>query len=162
MKNQLGITMVELVIVIVIILIIATFAVTSGRKTMDQADASEVYFEMNAIKEAVNSINAKRNFDENFALAHGEHYDAEFIPAPDVTYDSYVTLYPDDWYIILGKDDGEPYASSEVRDWLGLDSINHTYIVNFETGKVELYRPVKILNKTVRTYEEVRTLLENM
>ncbi|MBQ9279776.1 MAG: prepilin-type N-terminal cleavage/methylation domain-containing protein [Clostridia bacterium] len=161
MMGNKGVTLVELAIVIIIILIIATFAVTSGRKTLDQADASEVYFEMNAMREAINKVTVKQDMDDNFSLTQGEYYDISFTPATGVSYGDNVLGYQDEWYIIFGKDQGEFYKDSKVKDWLGLDAINHTYIVNFNSSSVELYRPVTILNQSVRTYDEVRTLINN-
>lgn len=161
MKKSAGITLVELAIVIIIILIIASFAVVSGRKTLDQADASEVYFEMNSVREAINSVNVKLDMNENFALTQGEYYDVGFTPAVGVSYGDNVLGDQENWYIVFGKDDGDLYKDSKVKDYLGLDEINHTYIVNYLTASVELYRPVVILDHSVRSYNEVRTLMNN-
>lgn len=164
MKSEWGVSLVELVVVIIIIVLIATFAVLNGRDTLDKTDALEVYAEMNAVKESVNSVMAKQNMEDDFALEAGKYYDREFCPVPEYTasevYGTNVLNHRTDWYIILGKDEAD-YDSSEVRTYLGLDAVNHTYIVNYTTGEVELYAPTTILNTTVRTYDEVRALVSN-
>lgn len=170
MKSEWGVSLVELVVVIIIIVLIATFAVLNGRDTLDKTDALEVYAEMNAVKESVNSVMAKQNMEDDFALEAGKYYDMEFAPVPEYTasevYGTNVLNHQADWYIILGKEETQEdaiarYNDSEVRTYLGLDAINHTYIVNYTTGEVELYRPTTILNTTVRTYDEVRALVSN-
>ena len=67
----------------------------------------------------------------------------------------------DDWYIILGADQKELYEASNVKANYGLDAISLTYIVNFKTSDVELYKPITVANTTVRTFDEVRSLAEN-
>ena len=161
MKSKTGVTLVELMIVIVIITLMATFAVMSGRKTLDQTDASEVYVEMNAVKQALNSVALKQNMDETLTLTQGIHYDAAFTPVSGISYGDNVLGNQSKWYLIFGRDLKEAYESSQVRKNLGLETVNHTYIVNFETNEVELYRPLIILNTSVRTYEEVRSLVSN-
>lgn len=160
MKNNLGITMIELVIVVVIILIIASFAVASGRETLNEADISEVFVEMTSVKTAINGVIAKQNMDDDFEIEQGKQYDATFTPATGVTYSDAVLGNQDKWFIIFGRDNEGAYDASDVKDFLGLDAINHTYIVNYETVDVELYKPVTIGNIMVRTYEEVRGLAE--
>lgn len=168
MKKQGGVTMVELVIVIIIILIITTFSVYTGKEATTQATVTEVYTEMNSMRNAVNSLLIKRDMDEDFALSAGEQYDfkvselatstEEFKNAFGVELDE--TEF-DEFYIIIGMDDMEKYKNSEVKKYYGFESIKHTYIVNFETGEVALLKSMKLANRNVRTYEQVRALVDN-
>lgn len=160
MKNNLGVTMIELVVVLVIIIIIATVAVTSGTKTLDEADIAEVYIEMDSMKETINAVILQKSMNEDLRLEQGKHYDADFVPAEGVTYGDNVLGYQDDWHIIFGVDEKDIYLESQVRDTLGLDSINHTYIVNYETAEIELYKPIIVADTMVRTYEQVRSVAE--
>ena len=167
MKNQLGVTMIELVIVLIIILVIATVAISSGQKTLTEADVAEVYVEMSSMQKAINTVMMQLEMNTELRIEYGKHYDLEFDIGRDtsVTYGDNVLTEADNWGIIYGvaadKDsEREIYESSAVKDTLGLDSINHTYIVNYETGEVELLRPLTINNKIVRTYYEVRSVAE--
>ena len=160
MKNNLGITMIELVVVLVIIIIIATIAVASGTKTLDEADIAEVYIEMDSIKETINSVILQQSMNDDFRLEQGKHYDSDFVPAEGVTYGDNVLGDQDNWHMIFGVDEKDIYLESNVRTTLGLDSINHTYIVNYETAEIELYKPVVVANTAVRTYDEVRSIAE--
>ena len=168
MKKQNGVTMVELVIVIIIILIITTFSVYTGKEATDQATVTEVYVEMTSMKNAVNIVIIKKDFDEDFELKSGDQYDfkvselaadaEEFKNAFGVEVDE---ADFDDAYIIIGMDDMEKYEQSKVREYYGIDSIKHSYIVNFEKGEVELLKTIKLANRNVRTFEQVRALVDD-
>ena len=154
MKKQNGVTMVELVIVIIIILIITTFSVYTGKEATDQATVTEVYVEMTSMKNAVNSVIIKKDLDEDFELKSGDQYDfkvselaadaEEFKNAFGIEVDE---ADFDDAYIIIGMDDMEKYEQS--------------YIVNFEKGEVELLKTIKLANRNVRTFEQVRALVDD-
>lgn len=161
MKCKSGITMIEVVIVIVIMIMIVAFSVMPGRETLDEADISKIYIEMKSMRSAVNAIALKKDMDETYTLKQGVDYDAPFVAAANVNYGSNVLGNTDNWYIILGADQKTLYESSNVKSTLGFDAISLTYIVNFETCEVELYKPCTIANNTVRTFDEVRTLAEN-
>ena len=168
MKKQNGVTMVELVIVIIIILIITTFSVYTGKEATDQATVTEVYVEMTSMKNAVNSVIIKKDLDEDFELKSGDQYDfkvselaadaEEFKNAFGVEVDE---ADFDDAYIIIGMDDMEKYEQSKVIEYYGIDSIKHSYIVNFEKGEVELLKTIKLANRNVRTFEQVRALIDD-
>lgn len=168
MKKQNGVTMVELVIVIIIILIITTFSVYTGKEATDQATVTEVYVEMTSMKNAVNSVIIRKDLDEDFELKSGDQYDfkvselaadaEEFKNAFGVEVDE---ADFDDAYIIIGMDDMEKYEQSKVREYYGIDSIKHSYIVNFEKGEVELLKTIKLANRNVRTFEQVRALVDD-
>lgn len=168
MKKQNGVTMVELVVVIIIILIITTFSVYTGKEATDQATVTEVYVEMTSMKNAVNSVIIKKDLDEDFELKSGDQYDfkvselaadaEEFKNAFGVEVDE---ADFDDAYIIIGMDDMEKYEQSKVREYYGIDSIKHSYIVNFEKGEVELLKTIKLANRNVRTFEQVRALIDD-
>ena len=167
MKSQNGVTMIELVIVLIITLIIATVAISSGQETLKEADVAEVYVEMSSMQKTINAIILQREMNPNLEIVKGQHYDEEFNIGRDinVSYGDNVLTESDNWHIIYGvasesEVEKAIYDASTVRDTLGLDGINHTYIVNYETGEIELLRPVTIDNQSVRTYYEVRTVAE--
>ena len=160
MKNNLGITLVELVVVVVILLVIATFAINSGVDTLDEADVTEVFVEMTSVKKGLSSVILKKEVDPSIQIVQGEYYDAVFEPVPGVTYGDNVLGNQEKWFVICGIDRKAVYNTSLVRKNLGLDSLNHTYIVNFETSEVELYEPVVVKDLKVRTYAQVRELAE--
>ncbi len=167
MKSQLGVTMIELVIVLIITLVIATVAINSGKDTLTEADVTEVYVEMSAMQKTVNSVMLQKEMNPNLEIKKGKYYDEEFDTGRDtsVTYGDNVLTNAENWHIIYGvaadkESEKAIYDSSIVRENLGLDAINHTYIVNYETGEVELLRPLEIDSKLVRTYYEVRSVAE--
>ena len=168
MRAKKGVSLIDLVLVIIIILIIATFSVFSGRQTLDQATATEVYTEINGIRSAINSINIKKDMDEKFVFTESEHYDikASNLSSSESDFEAtygidIATGEFDNLYIIYGMDELEKYNLSKVKDSYGLDSIKHTYIVNFDEGKVDLLENITIANKSVRTFEQVRALVDN-
>ena len=171
MKNQKGVTMIELVIVIIIILLITTFSVYTGKEAADQATATEVYTEINSMRAAVNSISIKKELDSDFVLVEGEHYDKKVNDIAGLeTIDAFETKYgisvENEWeygnlYLIYGMDELDEYNASEVRKNYGLDSIKHTYLVNFETGKVDLLESINLADRNVRTFEQIRALVDD-
>ena len=167
MKSQLGVTMIELVIVLIITLLIAAVAVSSGQKTLTEADITEVYVEMTSMQKTINSVMLQKEMNPNIEITKGKYYDEEFSIGKDTTvsYGKNVSGKEDDWRIIYGvaadkEVEKAIYDTSKVKDILGLDTINHTYIVNYETGEIELLRPLKIDDKLIRTYYEVRSVAE--
>ena len=56
MNSKKGVSLIELVIVIIIILIITTFSILSGNESINQATATEIYTEINSMREAANMI----------------------------------------------------------------------------------------------------------
>ena len=166
--NYISSIAIPIVIVIIIILIITTFSVYTGKEATDQATVTEVYVEMASMKNAVNSVIIKKDLDEDFELKSGDQYDfkvselaadaEEFKNAFGVEVDE---ADFDDAYIIIGMDDMEKYEQSKVREYYGIDSIKHSYIVNFEKGEVELLKTIKLANRNVRTFEQVRALIDD-
>ena len=168
MKNNNGVSMIELVIVIIILLIIATFSIFSSSEVVDQATATEIYTEIESMRKAINNINVKKELNEDFILTSGEHYDVKVSDLNEeeidfeLEYD--INIEPgkyDKLYVIYGMDEIEKYNESKVRENYGLDSIKHTYLVNFDDGEVELLRDVTIAEKNVRTYEQIRALVDD-
>ena len=171
MKSQLCVTMIELVIVLIITLIIATVAVSSGQDTLTEADVTEVYVEMSTMQKTINTFILQMEMNSDLRPEEGKHYDDTFDSwknqnvIGEYGYGDNVLTKAEDWYIIYGvaadkKLEKAIYDNSKVRENLGLDSINHSYIVNYETGEVELLRPLVIDSKEVRTYEQVRSVAE--
>ena len=171
MKKQSGVTMIELVIVLIITLVIATVAISSGQKTLNEADVAEVYVEMSTMQKTVSTVIMQLDMNDDLELEQGKHYDIDFETYKNTTleglgeYGDNVLANSLDWYIIYGvaaekESEKAMYDVSDVRETLGLDSINHSYIVNYKTGEVELLRPLVINSKKVRTYEQVRSVAE--
>lgn len=158
MRSNAGVTMVELLVVIIIIVMIATFAISSGTDTLDEADVTEVFVEITAVKSALTTVTVKKDINPDLQIVQGDYYDDPFSPAEGVSYGDNVLGYQEDWHIIYGVDEAEKYAASRVRDNMGLETLNHTYIVNYKTSDVELYRPVTVKDLKVRTYDEIREL----
>lgn len=175
MNNQKGVSMIELVIVIIIILMITTFSVYTGKEAADQAMVTEVYTEISSMREAINSINIKRELDSDFVLTQNEHYDEKVsdITGLETTADfeaMYGITVENEYeygnlYLIYGMDEygmtEDKYNNSDVRKNYGLDSIKHTYLVNFETGRVDLLESINLVDRNVRTYEQIRALVDD-
>lgn len=167
MKKQNGVTMIELVIVLIIILLITTFSVYTGSNSVDQAMVTEVYSEMNSMREAVNGVVLKKELDESFIVQEGKNYDFK-ISTLATSVEEFENAYGIDivdeefnyLYIIVGMDDFPNYENSKVRDFYGFSSIKHSYLVNFDEGKVDLLKPLKLVNREVRTFEQVRALVD--
>jgi Tfp pilus assembly protein PilE len=170
MKSHSGISMIELVIVLIIIILIASFSVYTGSTAIDQANLTEVYTELLSIKSAVNDVNVKRSMAEEFDFDDylGEIYDKKVGDMTKSEYENASGIIISDAsfealqnsYIIFGMDNMSFYQDSEVRKYYGLDSIKHSYVVNFDESRVDLLKTVKIGKQKVRTFEQVRALVD--
>ena len=166
MERKNGVSMIELVIVLIIIILITSFSIYTGNSALDQATAGEVYAEINSMREAVNSINIKKTIHDDFEIVAGTHYDVKV--EDTMTQSEFEARFGEaiseeeyrHTYIIYGMDMKEEYDNSHVKDFYGLDTIKHSYLVNFDEGKVDLLKSVKISNRTVRTFEQVRALVD--
>ena len=145
MKENRGISIVELVIVMIIMLLIVSFAVYSGIDSIKKAEATELFEEMNSIKEAIVSAKMKKEFED---------LDDDWIK------DFYDEELSGDWYIIYGIND-TGYEESDVRKNLGLETIRRRYLVNFVEEDIMLESSVEVLGKNVRTYDAVRNLVKS-
>ena len=149
MKNNQGISLIELVIVMIIIALIASFAIFNGSSSIDKAEATELYAEMTNIKKAVSGVMVKRELESG---------DSNWIKENE--YCEQGDTGADGWYSIWGIDN-ENYSQSKLREKLGMSIIKRNYLVNYDTGDVILATPVTILGTSVRSYESVRALVES-
>lgn len=170
MKNQKGVSLIELVIVLVILLLLTAFAVYTGTESTNQALVTEVYTEINSMRVATNSIKIKKELNSNFIMEEGIHFDKKLSDV--MTKEELKNNYNididegfDELYLIYGMDEygmaDNKYNNSNIRTNYGLDSIKHTYLVNFKTGKVELLKSLTLANKQVRTFEQIRALVDD-
>ncbi len=143
MKNNHGITIVELVIVMIIMILIVSFAVYSGIESTKKAEATELYEEMNSLKNAIISVKVRKELEEQ----------------DDDWYENFYDEKSGDMYVIYGIGDAG-YEDSKVRENLNLKTIRRRYIVNFEDESVMLAYPAEVLGSSVRTYDAVRNLVE--
>ena len=144
MKSNKGISLVELVIVMTIMILLVSFTVFKGIDSINKSEATELYEEMTAIKNAVGGIMTQKIVGE---------YDDEWLKS----------YYNEDvgngWYEI--KSTKEAGASGDLAEKYEVDTIRRNYLVNFETGEVTLSKSIEILGTSVRTYESIRALVES-
>lgn len=145
MKKNHGITIVELVLVMVIMILLVAFAVYSGIDSIKKAQATEIYEEMNSMKNALGGIMTQKMIEDqdDTWLANYYHEDNG-----------------NGWYKVKAANE---VSGSEVdlSSKYGVDSIKRTYLVNFEEGDISLASPVEVLGSSVRSYESVRALVES-
>lgn len=145
MKNNKGISMIELVIVIIIMILIASFAIYNGTDSTEKAEATQIYTEITNVMKAVNGVMLQKELESGDDEWLKDYYDKEL---------------GNGWYEVYGMNDSG-YSSSEVRKKLSLDEIKRNYMVNYETGEVMLSKPTEVLKSTVRTYDSIRTLVQS-
>lgn len=144
MKNNKGISLVELVIVMVIMVLLVSFTVFKGIDSISKSEATELYEEMTALKTALSGIMTKKFIGE---------YDDEWLK------DYYNEDVGNGWYEI--KSTKEAGVNGDLATKYEVDSIRRSYLVNFETGEITLSKPVEIMGTSLRSYESVRALVES-
>lgn len=145
MKKNHGITIIELVIVMIIMILLVSFAVYSGIDSVGKAEATELYEEMNSIKNALGGIVTQKIMGD---------YDEEWLK------DYYHVDGGDGWYKVYSTNSLQG-TYEDLSDKYGMDVIKRTYLVNFEEQDVILEKPVEVLGSSVRSYESVRALVES-
>ena len=148
MNNKRGVSLIELALVMIIMIIIAAFAIFNGSNTVDKAEATEIYEEIDNMVKATNGVIIQKELG---------NYDDEWLK------DYYDVDLGNNWYLIYGaKGLGESnYANSNVRKNIGMDTIKRDYRVNYDTGEVMLHQPIQVLGSTVQTYESIRALVNS-
>ena len=126
----------------IIMILLVCFAVFSGFDSIEKAKATELYEEMNSMKNAVSGIMTQKilEYKDDVWLSNYYNYDMG-----------------NGWYQVWKSGSGENDLSQKYE----LDSIKRTYMVNFETGDIALLESVEILGTSVRTYESARALVES-
>lgn len=149
MKNNKGITIVEMVVVVLILILLAIISVWSSKRTNVQAEATMIYSELNAMHKGVLKIRSEYNNEIIDAYTSGEHYNTQIVDSDN-----------DVWYVIYGM--GNDNYSEKIMNNLGIDEIKRDYKVNYDTAEVEfLNGPVKVDEYEINSYEDIKTLMES-
>ena len=143
MKNNAGLSMIEIIIAIIVLLIIVFIATYNSKDAIPQAKATELRAEMIAVEQAIEVVKAKLLTNDDFQLIEGEHYD-------DTAEGNY--------YIIYGNLDEEHTVAAAKK--LGINDLKRNYLVNYTTGAFELENPVAINNTEVRTLEGLENIID--
>lgn len=141
--------MIELVIVIILLVMIVGFSIFSGRKSVEKAEAMEIYVEMNNIIKAVNGAMTQRELeggDDNWIIENGYCEEGD--------------TGENGWFAIYGLDNPK-YEQSTLRKKLNMDVIRRDYKVNYDTGEVILNKAVELYGSSIRTYESLKALVES-
>lgn len=138
MKENRGISLIELVIVMIIMILIISFAVYSGIDSIGKAEATELYEEMNSMVSAVNGVMTRKEIGDYDDAWLADYYDEDLLNG---------------WYLIQ--------KNSGTSEKLGVEALKRNYLVNFETGEVILETSVVVLETEVQTYESIRHLVES-
>ena len=142
MKKNHGITIIELVIVMIIMILLVSFAVFSGFNSIEKAKATELYEEMNSMKNAVTAIMTQKILEEQDDAWLANYYNEDM---------------GNGWYLVYKTGSGDNDLSKKYE----FDSIKTTYMVNFLTGDIALLDAVEIMGRSIRTYEAARALVES-
>ena len=163
MKNNKGITMIEIVVVIIILIILAVIAIWNTWASYLKAEGTSILTEFESVEKGAIMLETFYNTDENFEFVQYEHY-------CEVDIDD----SGDAWYVIYGKDyvgdawyNAVPYGDEVyetiIRNW-GLDNLNRSYEVNF--GKKIRIRfandnYLELNNFKVYSYDDIKSLRES-
>ena len=120
MKNNKGVTLVNVLIIIIVLIIIAGISIVGGRDILNNSKDSQKNENLSSVKAVVNNISIKINSAGVLAPADTKVYGkiASNILSGDASLK--------DWYI-LDKEDLEE---------MGVTYIDETYLVNYKENKV--------------------------
>lgn len=150
MKNDKGVSLLEIVISIIILMIIALFAVYSSQNSVPRAKAAELYSEMKSVQQAVNFIKMEFDTKNDFELEQGKHYDK--------------TGDEEGGYIIYGN---LTHSNGSAAEYLGIDNIkrDYKYVISYDPDDSEykvnfmLVDSVNIQGTGVTTLKQLEDLI---
>lgn len=145
MKNNHGITLIEIVIVMIIMILLVTFTVFYGIESIEKAEVTEIYEEMNGVRNAVNSVIMQQIWGEEDNAWLADYYNQDL---------------GNGWYLITATEDLAD-GEKDISEKFDMESLRRSYMVNYTTGEIMLAESVEILDTSVRTYESVRALVES-
>ncbi len=122
MKNNKGVTIVNMLIVIIVIIIISGVTITGGLQILNNSKNSKKEENLSAVKTAVNNISMQLNLAGTLTPANTKLYG---VPASSV-YKDEANL--EGWYLIEQADIEE----------MGIEYIDENYLVNYNENKVIL------------------------
>ena len=148
MKNQTGVSVLEVVISIIILIMIAFFAIYSSQNSIAKAEATELYSEMKSVQTAVEAIRLEAITNSDFSLKINQHYDRKIENGND----------EEPTYIIYGNLD-TTHDSGKAAEYIGIENLKRDYIVSYETGKVSLFQAADINGTKVTEIEQLESFL---
>lgn len=155
MKNQSGVSVISMTIVVVLIIILASFSILTSRDVVVESNIQTYYQEMFTITESAKRLSLdKKIFKDTlqvFKVENIEEYNHRV---------GNKLLAGEDYYLL-------PYGESETTDVfkqtmnevLDVRNIKNSYIISYiDTGKVEIFLidGVRIGDNQVFTYSEIR------
>ena len=157
MKNQKGVTLIELVIVIIILILLAVIAVWNTQNTISRAEAATIISEFKSVYEAASTM--KDLYNSGHDLFEGKDYCEK------------VTRSDGEWYVVYGIQDyttdesTNKYNEKVVKEFLGIDELKRSYEfkiseddTNSSDVEVRYYgnRYVTVSGYDIKTYEDIQ------
>ena len=121
MKNNKGVTLVSVVIIVIALVIIASVSIISGLDILGNSKESKIEENLAAVKTVVNQISIKQSTAGVFTPAIGTIYGK---PATEVLSGDAAIL--SDWYIL----------DEESLEQMGVEYIEEKYLVNYNDNEV--------------------------
>ena len=164
MKNNKGITMIEIVVVIIILILLAVIAIWNTWASYLKAEGTNIYNEFKSLERGASTLETIYNTNEDFELKQYEHYCET--KSGDVSGEVWYVIYGHDyagdaWY--GGKSNGEEIYQKILDNW-GIDNLNRSYEITFNDGIKIRYANnnfVELNNFKVYTYEDIKSLRES-
>ena len=162
MKQNKGITMIEIVIVIIILILLAVIAVWNTRTPYNKAEGTNVYMEFKTLRNAAEMLITFYNTESLDDYVEGVHYCEKYTdPSGDV------------WFTLYGQDEPgkEWYASHDpdiyekILDAWSLDELKRSYDILLDDKNVQIKytdgRYVEVNNYKVHSFDEIKALQES-
>lgn len=121
MKNNKGVTIVNMMIIIIVIIIISSVSIIGGRRLLEDSKASKMKENLSAVKSAVNSVSIKLGTAGTLTPANVKLYGK--VANTVLSGDSELT---DDWYVLTAAD---------LED-MGITYLDEEYLVNYVENEV--------------------------
>ena len=150
-KQEKGVTLAILVVMIIILLILATVGVTSWKQTIEYSAFNEFTAELQVIQSKVNELNQNQKIDIGTEITENQKNILDIEEIKNIIFKNKTT----DEEIAKIKD-GFRYCSKEwIKQNLELDSIKRDYFINVEKRYVISCTGFEYKNKTYYMSEQL-------
>lgn len=160
MKDEKGITLAVLVIMVVVMIIIASIALYSGTEALDGTLLNEFYTQLEIVQERVDDVSAtdESYIDENNNVIYIKNAGQNLTTTQKSNLQNILVSQE---ISIENIDDYRYFTIQNIKDILDLDEIDYNLFINFEDRVIIAEEGITIGNNTYYMLEDTKYFVKN-
>ncbi len=155
MKNNKGITLIALSVMIIVILILASITTTTGLNVIKESRFNKVVAEMKIMQTKVNELYDEYRENKIQPTDYGVALNTTNNTTQEEIDEAYTSVYE-----TIGEEIGEKthfryYSSDYIKNTLDIDGVDGDYIINIETRTVIYIEGIEIDDDVFYSLDEI-------